>query len=430
MADQKITELTEVTTVASTDILPVVVDPSTTPYTRKVTKSNLFANGVSATVAAAANAVGLTVTQNDTTNNPRGISVVNAGTANSLFIDTNGNSSTSTSTGGAVLIENTGNTGGALNIYTRNDAPTRLVKFDVQPAYNTLVDGIQTMSTSSESLTVDSTSGFPASGTLRVLNSTSTTENGKIIFIHYTSVDATHFIGTAGAFYKASTSLELVDNAIVYSMNTSNTFIETLIEDSSTQGGSVNLKIRGPNPDLEFHSLGGYYNDQGEGQYEIDIPMGDNVDRVSTDCIRINGRNDANNSFEPIIIFTRPGATRQGMVGIGFQNLTDPTTVAAHLHIKNDDADGDTGAAALVGLVVQGAESQTANLAEFKNDGGTTLSSVSAAGVADIPHLSITDGVTAPTNVAGKALIYVDTADGDLKVKFADGTVKTLAADT
>jgi len=51
----------------------------------------------------------------------------------------------------------------------------------------------------------------------------------------------------------------------------------------------------------------------------------------------INGRNDANNSFEPITVFTRPGATGHGMVGIGFQNKTAPVTLAAHLHIKNDD---------------------------------------------------------------------------------------------
>ena len=42
----------------------------------------------------------------------------------------------------------------------------------------------------------------------------------------------------------------------------------------------------------------------------------------------------------------------------------------------------------------------------------------------------LTDGVTAPSTVAGWALIYVDTADGDLKVKFGDGHVEVIAADT
>lgn len=43
---------------------------------------------------------------------------------------------------------------------------------------------------------------------------------------------------------------------------------------------------------------------------------------------------------------------------------------------------------------------------------------------------SFTDGVTAPATASGKASIYVDSADGDLKVKFGDGTTKVLAADT
>jgi hypothetical protein len=45
-------------------------------------------------------------------------------------------------------------------------------------------------------------------------------------------------------------------------------------------------------------------------------------------------------------------------------------------------------------------------------------------------YFYIKDGVTAPGTLAGKVSIYVDTADGDLKVKFGDGTVKTIATDT
>lgn len=44
--------------------------------------------------------------------------------------------------------------------------------------------------------------------------------------------------------------------------------------------------------------------------------------------------------------------------------------------------------------------------------------------------LAVQDGITAPATAAGWTIIYVDTADGDLKVKFGDGTVKTLATDT
>lgn len=44
--------------------------------------------------------------------------------------------------------------------------------------------------------------------------------------------------------------------------------------------------------------------------------------------------------------------------------------------------------------------------------------------------LSIVDGVAAPNTELGWAQIYVDTADGDLKIKFGDGTIKTIVTDT
>jgi|694.fasta_scaffold19843_12 hypothetical protein len=45
-------------------------------------------------------------------------------------------------------------------------------------------------------------------------------------------------------------------------------------------------------------------------------------------------------------------------------------------------------------------------------------------------YVSIGDGITAPGAGTGQARIYVDSADGDLKVVFADGTVKTIVTDT
>jgi hypothetical protein len=44
--------------------------------------------------------------------------------------------------------------------------------------------------------------------------------------------------------------------------------------------------------------------------------------------------------------------------------------------------------------------------------------------------LVIEDGIAAPATISGFASIYVDSADGDLKIKFADGTVKTIVTDT
>jgi hypothetical protein len=45
-------------------------------------------------------------------------------------------------------------------------------------------------------------------------------------------------------------------------------------------------------------------------------------------------------------------------------------------------------------------------------------------------RFSMVDGVTEPAATVGQAKLYVDAADGDLKVKFGDGTVKTIVTDT
>src|SRR5690242_1909039 len=52
----------------------------------------------------------------------------------------------------------------------------------------------------------------------------------------------------------------------------------------------------------------------------------------------------------------------------------------------------------------------------------STVAGVSSGGV-----LYVTDGVPEPDTITGTAQIYVDEADGGLKVKFGDGTIKVLA---
>jgi hypothetical protein len=49
---------------------------------------------------------------------------------------------------------------------------------------------------------------------------------------------------------------------------------------------------------------------------------------------------------------------------------------------------------------------------------------------ADGAPIGLKDGIAAPSTISGVAQLYVDTADGDLKVKFGDGTVKTIVVDT
>jgi hypothetical protein len=44
--------------------------------------------------------------------------------------------------------------------------------------------------------------------------------------------------------------------------------------------------------------------------------------------------------------------------------------------------------------------------------------------------LRLKDGITVPDTDSNYAVLYIDTSDGDLKIKFADGTVKTITTDT
>jgi hypothetical protein len=60
------------------------------------------------------------------------------------------------------------------------------------------------------------------------------------------------------------------------------------------------------------------------------------------------------------------------------------------------------------------------------NSGNSTFSGSASLGAC----LMLPDGQTAPSATSGKAKIYVDTADGDLKVIFGDGTIKTIVTDT
>lgn len=66
---------------------------------------------------------------------------------------------------------------------------------------------------------------------------------------------------------------------------------------------------------------------------------------------------------------------------------------------------------------------------------GVAMSDSIAAGVIDPVSessggiTSLVDGISAPAARSGYARIYVDSADGDLKVKFGDGTVKTIVTD-
>lgn len=70
------------------------------------------------------------------------------------------------------------------------------------------------------------------------------------------------------------------------------------------------------------------------------------------------------------------------------------------------------------------------NLVDGVDNTNTLGSTTNRWAAAYMGSIKITDGVTAPGTIAGFASIYVDSVDGDLKIKFGDGTVKTIVVDT
>lgn len=62
--------------------------------------------------------------------------------------------------------------------------------------------------------------------------------------------------------------------------------------------------------------------------------------------------------------------------------------------------------------------------------GAMNAAAVTSSGVVTATQLTLTDGITAPAAVSGKAQLYVDTADGDLKVEFGDDFGAVVQADS
>lgn len=362
-----------------------------------------------------------TVNDNNTASTTYGIQLNENSAIGGLKIVQNTVTDSTSSDNGALVIDNSGNTGYAIDAFSTQNIANRFVRFFKKPAFTTKLNGAQAINSTSTSITVSSTSGFPTSGTLIVLNNASTTESESSAYIHYTSTTATTFVGTAGAFYKPVATLNLVDQAIVNYDNTTNTFTLLNLEDSSSNGGSVNGKLTGPNPDLEFLSQGGYDGTVGEGKFEIDIPQGDNLVPNQSDVFRLNGRADANNGFNPIVSMTRPGLN-EGMFGIGYDNKVLPITMSAHLDVVND-ATVDSNAATLVVAKFHGATGQTADLTDWDNISGTPLASVSSTGAMTAPSFN---GVAITTG--GSATSFLG-ADGSYHVD-SGGTVTNLSTDS
>lgn len=48
----------------------------------------------------------------------------------------------------------------------------------------------------------------------------------------------------------------------------------------------------------------------------------------------------------------------------------------------------------------------------------------------NIDRIALRDGIAAPGSVTGIGFLFIDSADGDLKVIYGDGTTKLIVVDT
>jgi hypothetical protein len=255
-----------------------------------------------------ANKVALAITQNDATNDPRAMSIVNASSGPALYIDQNANTGQDDGLSGALVIDMTGATGNGLQVYTNQATPQ-----------------------GSENLV---------------------------------------FIKAANAGW----------NRPLLRVN-----------DVSTAGGAANIRIDSPNPDIEFVETDQV---QPAGMFEL---------AVNSDSFQINGRNAANDSFEPIAMFRR--TEDGGTMGLG----TEYDIPNAMLEIVTNTGFGHLYVSNAVGA-------DSGDIFCVREDGDVGVGAKTPAGKLHVDQSSAT---------GAKPVLYLDQADVSEEILEINSTAGT-----
>ena len=140
-----------------------------------------------------------------------------------------------------------------------------------------------------------------------------------------------------------------------------------------------------------------------------------------------------------VIQLLGPVSVGQGTTPTTAMDIVGSTRIPNNFFYSGDETNGTT--RNLIGLssanVLEIGSAATAATVIFKNTGnygvGVTPTQKFHVGTGNVKiggHLVILDGETAPSANTGYARIFIDTADGDLKVIFSDGFTRTIAADS
>lgn len=132
------------------------------------------------------------------------------------------------------------------------------------------------------------------------------------------------------------------------------------------------------------------------------------------------------------------GTIRSDHVGLVIRQETAISASAASETLLDVKANGAVTEMVRIGSTVSGQNGIVFRLVgsagsavwTVKDATDATTAFMNTAGNLYSQTVELADGITAPSATVGRAKLYVDTADGDLKVIFGDGTVKTIATDT
>jgi hypothetical protein len=285
---------------------------------------------------------------------------------------------------GQVTIEGSGATNATTSILIQNSTATQLLKIDDEGGF-ALGSGATYGNNECVAigLNADATDNSSPSTSNLISIGANSSANGS----------GSITIGESGSSNAQSTSVgfssssSFSSTAIGYNANASNT--GTAVGHSANSSNTRAIAIGNSATSSRFGSIAiGYTANAGtSGSYSMALGAGSNV------------------SASNAILISAKGTTQTNSTANTFEvNLNNTTSVFRF------------------GNTVDGWLNSTGN---FAIGSSTPNSKLDIAG-----DIAITDGITAPTATVGKAKIYVDTADGDLKIVFGDGTVKTIVTDS